>query len=50
MKKIIENQQNRLDLYSELVSLQSEQIEAYKKETASIRKLLEIGNTAKGKE
>jgi uncharacterized protein YgiM (DUF1202 family) len=47
MKGIIHSQQNRLDLYSELVSLQSEQIETYKKENDSIRKLLEMGNGTK---
>lgn len=50
MKRMIQDQQNRLNLYSELVSLQNEQMEAHKKETASLKKLLEMGNRTKGKE
>jgi hypothetical protein len=50
MKRVIENQQSRLDLYSELVSLQNDQIEAYKKETASVRKLLDMADSVEGKE
>ena len=42
LRKVIENQQERLNLYSELVSLQNEQIETYKEENASIRKLLAV--------
>jgi uncharacterized protein YgiM (DUF1202 family) len=42
LRAVIENQQKRMDLYSELVSLQNQQIDAYKQENESIKKLLEL--------
>jgi len=42
LRAVIENQQKRMDLYSELVRLQNEQIDAYKQENASVKRLLEL--------
>jgi uncharacterized protein YgiM (DUF1202 family) len=44
LRLVIQDQQKRMDLYSELVSLQNQQIEALKQENASIRKLLDLKN------
>jgi len=46
LRAVIQNQQKRMDLYSELVSLQNDQIEAYKQENTSIKKLLELKDGA----
>lgn len=42
LRLVIQDQQTRMDLYSELVSLQNEQIEALKKENSSVKKLLDL--------
>jgi uncharacterized protein YgiM (DUF1202 family) len=42
LRLVIQDQQKRMDLYSELVSLQNEQIEALKQESASFKKLLDL--------
>jgi len=46
LRAVIENQQKRMDLYSELVSLQNQQIDAYKQENVSLQKLLELKKEA----
>jgi len=42
LRAVIEDQQKRMDLYSELVSLQNEQIEAFRQENSAIKKLLQL--------
>lgn len=42
LRAVIEDQQKRMDLYSELVSLQNEQIEAFRQENTAIKKLLQL--------
>jgi uncharacterized protein YgiM (DUF1202 family) len=46
LRTVIQDQQKRMDLYSELVSLQNDQIEALKQENSSIKMLLELKDGA----